>query len=139
MQRKYSGGKGGRWHGILWNTGYPHVNSDPHSPFGLNRTTLTAAECRLRVVRYSTLGGLKGFVASEPPAAALSAKTDAGMMFGYIIHNCHEPIRATIVSCKRNRGQKSRKDALGHDCLRHRWPSGRIGWRTPCQRLDVPS
>ena len=63
------------------------MNLNPRSPFGLNRTTFTAAECRLRVARYSTLGGLKGFVASEPPAAAFSARTDAGMMFGYIIHS----------------------------------------------------
>jgi len=63
------------------------MNLNVHSPFGLNRTTFTAPECRLRVARYSTLGGLKPFVASAPPAAALSANTDVGMMFGYIIHN----------------------------------------------------
>ena len=87
---KDNGGKRGFiYHLTLHATQNPdlRVNSNPYSPFGLNRTTLTAAECLFRVARYSTLGDLEAFVASAPPAAVLSAKTDAGMMLGYIIHN----------------------------------------------------
>lgn len=40
-----------------------------NEPFGENRTTLTAAEWRLKVARYSTLGG-RGALALEESASA---------------------------------------------------------------------
>lgn len=53
-----------------------------HVPLGLQRTTFTAAECLLRVARYSTLGGLPG-----PASAPALSLTDDGMIFGWTIHN----------------------------------------------------
>jgi hypothetical protein len=40
-----------------------------NEPFGENRTTLTAAEWRLKVARYSTLGG-RGALAVDESASA---------------------------------------------------------------------
>ena len=40
-----------------------------HVPFGEKRTTLTAAECRLSVARYSTRGG-RGTAAGSASASA---------------------------------------------------------------------
>ena len=53
-----------------------------HVPLGLNRTTFTAAECLLRVARYSTLDG-RGAAGSAP---ALSS-TEGGMILGCTAHN----------------------------------------------------
>jgi len=54
-------------------------------PFGLNLTTLTAAECRLRVARYSTLDGRN---AGTSAASVDATSTNEGaMIFGWTIHN----------------------------------------------------
>lgn len=58
-------------------------NKDP--PLGENRTTFTAAECRLNVARYSTLGCL-GAGASAPALAAEALRASAGRMLGCTIH-----------------------------------------------------
>ena len=64
-----------------------HENASEHVPFGLQRTTLTAAECLLSVARYSTRGG-RGVVVSVPAFSS----TDGGMMFGWTIYNCENEL-----------------------------------------------
>lgn len=51
-----------------------------HVPFGENRTTFTAAECLLKVARYSTRGGL-GALGAE----SCSSRVE-GLMLGCTIH-----------------------------------------------------
>jgi len=51
-----------------------------HIPLGENRTTFTAAECLLRVARYSTRGGLGIFGADS------LSTTIEGLMLGCTIH-----------------------------------------------------
>jgi len=59
-----------------------HKSMKEHTnvPLGENRTTLTGAECRLSVERYSIRGGrgATGF--------GSSLTSDTGRMFGYTIH-----------------------------------------------------
>lgn len=54
-----------------------------HTPFGENRTTFTAAECRLRVARYSTLGGRGAFAVD---VGSDSATMEGGLRCGCTIH-----------------------------------------------------
>lgn len=64
-------------------------------PLGENRTTFTAAECRLSVARYSTLGGL-GVGASLLALALvvelelLATAVSTGIIFGWTIHTYSE-------------------------------------------------
>jgi hypothetical protein len=55
---------------------------------GEKRTTFTAAECRLSVARYSTLGGLgEGTSAFAPEVEVEALATGStGMIFGCTIH-----------------------------------------------------
>jgi hypothetical protein len=53
-------------------------------PFGLKRTTFTAAVCLLSVERYSALGGC-GTISWPVTAACVEA--DAAGMLGWIIHS----------------------------------------------------
>jgi hypothetical protein len=54
-----------------------------HTPFGENRTTFTAAECRLRVARYSTLGGRGAFAVD---VGSDSVTMEGGLRCGCTIH-----------------------------------------------------